>query len=270
MKKHWKHIAAGMLLGCALVLAVGTVQAQDNTFRAEAWRYGIHLGVNANSASLGYQDLHEPFHNFDNPSTESDKNVDGKGLGAYGGAFMEYLSSSWWGVQFRASWDMRDAEITDEYAVPKTKFITRMSYISIEPAIRLDQHLIRNLSFTVGPLIAVNIHGTYDFKRDHAGDVIDANVKIPDRPVASLGVTTGVAYDIEASRSGNSSFYVSPFFDYSFIAAQRKSVITRSQNSTTDIWSTQTFRAGIRLSWESREPEQRITEAAPVVPAPGE
>ena len=270
MKNHWQHITAGMLLGCALLLISGNAQAQDNTFRAQAWRYGIHLGVNANSASLGYQDLYifDPgIHNFNNPNPESDKNVDGKGLGGYGGAFVEYLSTSWWGVQFRASWDMRDAEITDEYTVPKSKFITRMSYISIEPAIRFDQHLIRNLSFTVGPLIAVNMHGTFDFKRDHAGDVTAADQKVPDRPVASLGVTAGVAYDIEASRSGNSSFYVSPFFDYSFIAAQRKSVITRSQNSTTDIWSTQTFRAGIRLSWESRKPEEKITEA-PYVPAP--
>jgi outer membrane protein OmpA-like peptidoglycan-associated protein/opacity protein-like surface antigen len=257
-----------MLAIVALMLMSSAVNAQETHFRDQAWRFGLNLGLNDNSASLGLQNLHDPMPNFNKLSTDTEDNINGRGYGGYGGAFVEYLSESWWGVQLRVSYDMRDAVVTDGYAQPNTEFDTKMAYMSFEPLFRIDQHMIPNLSFVVGPLIAANIHGTYVFKADAAGPVTDENVKVPDRPVASLGVTGGVAYDIEIGRSVNSSVYLSPFFDYSWIAAQRKSVVTEVQNSTSDIWSTQTFRFGIRLSWESRNsPPEPMTEIpAPVKP----
>jgi outer membrane protein OmpA-like peptidoglycan-associated protein len=274
MKLPTKIIIACFFLAMAMTQLSGTLQAQDTKFRDQAWRYGLQLGLNYNSASLGYQDLHAPYHNFDKPDRNNMDNVNGKGYGFYGGLFLEYLSESWWGVQLRGTWDMRDALVKDIYPMqatpqsPNTEFDTRMSYLSFEPAIRIDQHVIPGLSLTAGPLLAANIHGTYDFKADVNGPVTDANVKVPDRPVASLGLTAGLAYDLELSRTRNTSFYLSPFFDYSWIAGQRKSVISSVQNSSNDIWSTQTFRFGFRLSWESRNtPEERIT-AAPPAPAP--
>jgi len=252
--KQFKKASRGILvLACLVAPYFNTVQAQDSKFRDQAWRYGMQLGLNYNSASLGYQNLHEPFPNFDKPNTDTEENINGTGFGGYGGLFMEYLSDGWWGVQLRASWDMRDALVKDVYATPVTEFKTRMSYLSFEPSLRIDQHAIPNLCLTVGPLIAVNMHGTYDFKADADGLTTEENVKIPDRNAASLGLTAGVAYDIEAGRTAHSSFYVSPFVDYSWIAAQRKSVLTSAQNSSNDIWSTQTWRVGVRLSWESRE-----------------
>ncbi|MFA6235020.1 MAG: OmpA family protein [Bacteroidota bacterium] len=270
MKTVTKKIFVAILASIALLLLVSTVNAQEKNFRDQAWRFGINLGVNNNSASLGFQSLHStpPIYDFDKPSTETEDNINGRGYGGYGGAFVEYLSTSWWGVQLRVSYDMRDAVVTDGYATPNTEFDTRMAYMSFEPLFRIDQHMIPNLSLVVGPLIAANIHGTYAFKADAAGPVTEENVKIPDRPVASLGVTAGVAYDIEIGSGVNSSVYLSPFFDYSWIAAQRKSLISTAQNSTSDIWSTQTFRFGLRLSWESRNPPpEPMTEIpAPVKP----
>ncbi|MBE0645885.1 MAG: OmpA family protein [Bacteroidetes bacterium] len=260
MKTLTQNFIAGALAIVVLILMSSAVNAQDTPFRDQAWRFGLNLGLNDNSASLGFQDLHVPFHNFDKPNTDTEDNINGRGYGAYGGAFIEFLSSSWWGIQLRVSYDMRDAVVTDGYATPNTEFDTRMAYMSFEPLFRVDQHLIPNLSFVAGPLIAANIHGTYSFRADAAGPVTDENVKVPDRPVASLGVTGGVAYDIEIGSSANSSMYLSPFFDYSWIAAQRKSVITRAQNSSNDIWSTQTFRFGIRLSWGPGSAQPPMTE----------
>lgn len=268
--KHFMNITlSGIVLAFALLSATSTMNAQEHKFRDAAWRYGVHLGVNYNSSSLGYQNLHEPFPNFDKPSTNTDENINGTGLGGYGGAFVEYLTESWWGVQLRASYDMRNALVEDIYAVPThSEFRTRMSYLSFEPGFRIDQHLLPGLSLVFGPLIAVNIHGTYDYKPDVNGVAIEENIKVPDRSVASLGVSAGIAYDIEAIRGEHSSFYISPFADYSWIAAQRKSVVTRIQNSSNDIWSTQTFRFGLRLSWESRAvTPERVTEVL-FVPVP--
>ncbi|MGA2297818.1 MAG: OmpA family protein [FCB group bacterium] len=276
-----KKITNKIVVCCLLSLLVGlmlfsTTNAQDSKFpiqdtkfRDQAWRYGLNLGLNPNSASLGYQDLYGAYvPNFNKPNNNTKDNSNGEGYGPYAGLFVEYLSDSWWGLQLRASWDSRDALVKDIYpmqatpATPNTQFKTRMSYLSFEPAIRIDQHLIPNLSFTAGPLIAVNIHGTFDFSTTDANGlpVTYNNVKVPDRPVASLGLTGGLAYDIQFSRGENKSFFVSPFFDYSWIASQRKSVISSAQNSTNDIWSTQTFRVGVRFSWESRNPDERLTQ----------
>lgn len=254
-------IISGLLL-LAFTLVAGNLSAQQHKFRDQAWRYALHLGANYNSASLGYQHLHEPFPNFNKPTNETEDNINGTGWAAYGGASLEYLSESFWGVQLRVSYDMRDAMVKDSWATPTTtQFRTRMSYIAFEPAVRLDQHLIPNLSIVVGPLVAVNVHGTYDFKPDIDGPIEETNLKVPDRSVVSLGISGGVAFDIEISRSGNNSVYLSPFADYSWVAAQRKSVVTQTQNSANDIWSTQTFRFGLRLSWESRQnPDQAMTE----------
>ncbi|MFZ1728739.1 MAG: OmpA family protein [Bacteroidota bacterium] len=260
MKTLTQKLITSVLAIVVIMLMSSAVYAQEKPFRTAAWRFGLNLGLNDNSASLGYQDLHAPFHNFDKPGTDTEDNINGRGYGGYGGAFLEYLSESWWGVQVRVSYDMRDAVVTDGYATPNTEFDTKMAYMSFEPLFRIDQHMLPNLSFVVGPLIAANIHGTYNFKADAAGPVTDANVKVPDRSVVSLGVTGGVAYDIKVSSSANSSMFISPFFDYSWIAAQRKSVITSAQNSTSDIWSTQTFRFGLRLSWGPGTAQPPMTE----------
>lgn len=262
MKNLANKIIVGLLFTFLCILSSSTSNAQDDRFRDQAWRYGLNFGLNYNMSSLGEQDLHPPYPNFAKPEINNRDNVNGKGWGLYGGIFGEYLSSSWWGIQLRASWDMRDAVVKDTNSIhytnptPVPEFTTRMSYISFEPALRIDQHLIPNLSITLGGLIGVNMHGTYDYKRS---DTTAMNQKISDRPVASLGITGGLAYDIELTRGNNTSVYLSPFVDYSWMATQRKSVITRVQNSSNDIWSTQTIRFGLRLSWEHRNPpEERV------------
>jgi hypothetical protein len=245
-----------------VLLSASTMTGQDTNFRQRALRWGGSLGFNLNEASLGYQHLHKPFPNFDKPNTDNEK-VNGNGTGIYGGILVEYLSTSWWGVQIRASYDMRDATVQDIFATPQTEFITRMAYLTFEPALRIDQHLVPNLSFNAGPVIAANLTGRYDFKADVNGPITDPDLGVPNRSVVSLGATFGTAYDIEISRGQNTSVFLSPFFDYSWIAAQRKALIDETQNSVQDVWSTQTFRVGLRVSWESRKPLDNNAYIAP-------
>jgi hypothetical protein len=264
MKNRTNYLTLGASIVVLMLMFAGTMTAQDENFRHRAFRWGGSVGYNFNEASLGYQHLHEPFPNFNKPNTLNEK-INGHGNGIYGGVIVEFLSSSWWGIQIRAAYDMRDATVQDIYATPQTEYITRLAYLSFDPALRIDQKLIPNLSFTAGPLIAANLTGTYDLKSDLNGPVTNVDMEIPDRSVVSLGATFGTAYDIEISRGHNTSVYLSPFFDYSWIAAQRKALTTDTQNSVQDIWSTQTFRVGLRLSWESRRPFKDVTYVAPYV-----
>lgn len=234
----------------AIVLFGGSIYAQDTAFRSPSIRLGAGIGYNNNMASLGYQNLHEPFPNFDKPDTDNEK-VNGDGSGIHAGALFEYLSSSWWGVQIRASYEQRAAAVRDIFSSPNTEFVTRMDYLTFEPALRLDQHILPGLSFTAGPVIAANLSGTFDYKSDANGPITDMNIDVPDRSVVSLGASFGAAYDFEIRPSHSTLVYLSPYLDYSWIAAQRKSVTSATQNSVQDIWSTQTIRAGIRLSWGS-------------------
>ncbi|MGA2297819.1 MAG: hypothetical protein ABSG15_09765, partial [FCB group bacterium] len=156
MKNFTNKIVVCCLLAFLVVLAlVSTTNAQDTKFRDQAWRYGLNLGLNYNSASLGWQyllddALYQPRKtvDFNKPSGSTKDNGNGKGYGFYGGIFLEYLSESWWGIQIRASYDLRNALVKDTYAKDingnpiTTAFDTRMSYFSFEPAIRIDQHLI--------------------------------------------------------------------------------------------------------------------------------
>ncbi|MBR9976145.1 MAG: OmpA family protein [Bacteroidetes bacterium] len=263
MRSAIKHCTFSAIIAVVLLLVGNDLTAQEAPFRLRALRWGGSLGLNFNKASLGYQHLHEPFPNFDKPNTDNEK-VNGSGEGIYAGVLVEYLSPSWWGVQIRASYEMRDATVQDIYATPQTEFITRMAYLSFEPALRIDQHLIPNLSFTAGPLIAANLTGTYDFKANADGPVTNSDLGVPDRSVVSLGASFGAAYDVEILRGHNTSVFLSPFFDYSWIAAQRKAITTDTQNSVQDIWSTQTYRVGIRVSWESRKPVEETVYVPPV------
>lgn len=268
METRRTYRTVGVVIAGLLMILCSTANAQDNDFRARALRWGGHIGFSYNMASLGLQNLHEPFPNFDKPNTDNEK-VNGTGYGAYGGIVLEYLSNSWWGIQIKASYDMRDATVRDIFVRPETEFITHMSYLTFEPALRIDQHLLPNLSLAFGPMIAANLEGMYDYKADKDGLVTDAGVKIPDRSVVSLGLTVGMAYDMEVNRGRDYSLYLSPFVDYSWIASQRKSVVTAEQNSVQDIWSTQSIRAGFRLSWESRTAVDEKLSAVPyVAPAP--
>ncbi len=78
MESHTTSRTISAFIVLSLLLICGTVQAQDISFRERALRWGGSLGLNMNSASLGYQHLHEPFPNFDKPNTLNEK-VNGTG-----------------------------------------------------------------------------------------------------------------------------------------------------------------------------------------------
>jgi len=273
MKQVTKKTTLSFLIAFFAVLIFSSLNAQETQFRDQAWRFGVNAGLQFNSVSLGWQNLEHPYPAFSSSEVKKD-NSDGKGLGFYGGIFGEYLSSSWWGIQLRVSYDMRNSLIKDTTTInvpdgsgstatrkAGAEYNSRMDYLSWELLFRIDQKLIPNLNIYFGPIIAINIHGSYDYTNKEPGVPVKSGVKLDNRNDAPYGLSGGLAYDIEFSRSGNTSYFLTPFAEASWIVNQKKTDYYHQQNSVTDVWSTLSLRLGVRASLEFRNPkEQKVTE----------
>ncbi len=248
-------IVIGIIISVVMSMTMSTTtNAQDTKFRQQAWRYGINLGAQTNSAALGWQHLYGGIPSFQaNP--DSITYVDGTGLGFYGGIFGEYLSESWWGIQMRISYDMRDALVYDETVTPNSSFDTKMRYLTFEPLFRVDQKLIPNLNFYAGPFLAVRLKTSFIYKADKDQSVGSDEFDALFMNDVTYGVQGGMAYDINfADFDENTSMYVSPFVSASWLINQKEVTRNLDQNSVSDVWSTGSYRIGLRISMENREP----------------
>lgn len=257
-----KKTVSVLLASIIGLISFSALTAQETKFREKAWRVGINAAAQSNSACLGWQQLHNTDFNFHSPDDDIDL-VDGTGWGAYIGIFGEYLSTSWWGLQFRMTYDNRSALVIDDTRTPIPSFDTKMSYLSFEPFLRIDQKLIPNLNFYAGPFLSVKLNSTYDFKYDQDQSAMESDIEVNLANSVAYGIQWGVAYDIKVSDFNyKTSMIVSPFFDWSWMANQKESVNTPDQNSLNDVWSTISYRLGIRLALEYRPEDEGLTTDA--------
>jgi outer membrane protein OmpA-like peptidoglycan-associated protein len=254
MKNFTKQIMVSFLFTFFVALiCFSTLNAQDTKFRDQAWRYGLNAGLQINGACLGWQQLHGLDANFHAPESDIDQ-VDGTGMGIYGGLFGEYLSESWWGFQLRLSYDTRNALVEDITRIPIPSFDTKSSYLSLEPLFRLDQPFIPNLNFYIGPFLSANLGGTYIYKPDKDKSATEPEVDIAKFNSIAYGLEGGIAYDIKFKDINNkSAMYLSPFVDCSWLFNQKEGDNDPNQNSISDIWSTISYRFGVRFSVDYRE-----------------
>lgn len=272
MKRFTNRIITYLLMTSVIVIITYSgANAQESTFRQQSWRYGINGALQFNSACLGWQQLHNLEGNFHSPADDV-KLVDGTGMGIYGGLFGEYLSNSWWGIQMRISYDMRNALVEDISRLPVPSFDTKMSYLTFEPLFRVDQNLVPKLNFYVGPVLAILINGAYQYKPDVNKSDVEQEITPSGLNGVTYGLQGGMAYDISVSEIDiNTSIIASPFFDFSWLGNQRESldeVATVNQNSINDIWSTMSYRLGVRLSLENREPNPFLKAEAKAIITP--
>ncbi len=263
MKTQAVKVTLSILLASIFgLIAASTLSSQETKFREKAWRAGLNAAVQSNSASLGWQQLHNLDYNFHSPDDNIDL-VDGTGWGAYIGIFGEYLSTSWWGLQLRISYDNRSALVIDDTREPIPSFDTKMSYLTIEPLFRADQKLIPNLNFYAGPFVSFKLNSTYDFKFDKDKPEIESDIDVKSANSVTYGLLWGLAYDIKVSDYGyKTSMIVSPFFDWSWMANQKSNNDNLDQNSLNDVWSTMSYRLGVRLSLEYRPDDEGLTTDA--------
>ncbi|MFP4544849.1 MAG: OmpA family protein [Candidatus Kapaibacterium sp.] len=248
MRSKFFSIITALLL---IVISVDT-NAQDNEnedkFRYEAWRYGLHGALNYNTSGMGYQQLNE------GDGTDFVPKIidDGDGYGLYAGFTGEYLSDSWWGVRLRASFDGRDIVVTDETITPISQFDIFANYVSIEPQLRIDQNLVPNLYFTAGPMIAFLLESKYDYRPDQDQAATREDVDIDRMHSPTWGISGGFGYDIMVGNEMSTTrWYISPFVNASWLVNQRHDTGNPEQDEIDDVWGTVTVRAGAQLSFES-------------------
>lgn len=269
MKSSINKIKLSILLAILCVTMSNSLLSQNSTFRKESWRYGANLGLQLNSVGLGWQELHGSNPNFQSPKDDIDY-VDGSGVGVYAGFFGEYLSESWWGVQFRISYDSRNSLIIDNTRNPIPSFDSKMSYLVFEPLFRIDQALIPNLNFYVGPFLGVNLNGSYIYKPDKDQSSAESEVDVVGLNSMVYGLQGGMAYDIMLQNlTKRTSLFLSPFVDCSWMVNQKESQLELNQNAISDIWSTVSVRAGVRISFDYSEAQlgtQNISTSAAAIP----
>jgi outer membrane protein OmpA-like peptidoglycan-associated protein len=253
MKNTYRKLISSILLFFLMAAtSIMSLNAQETKFRDQAWRYGLTGGLQFNSASLGWQSLHGTDINFHSAEDNIDK-VDGSGWGAYGGLFGAYLSESWWGIEMRISYDQRDALVNDDTRSPIPSFDTKMDYISFAPSLRIDQNIIPYLNIRIGPFVNVNMTGTYIYKPDKDEALEEPEVDVKDRNIVTYGAQAGIGYDfILGKLNHKKAFYLTPFFDMSWLVNQRKSEGLPDQNSITDTWSTLSYRFGVKIAMDYR------------------
>ena len=232
-----KFILLG-LLSTSLLLSQN--QNEKEFERVSSTRIGLSVGLNNNFIALGYQNLSPrggDFWDF--------KLIDGTSMSPFLGMQLEYLSSDWWGIGLRASYDNRGGIVEDISISPYNEFDVSLSYLNINPYFRIDQNILRDLSFNIGPILAFKLNSKIDFNSS-----IDGNTKIADElSDFTWGFRAGFAYDINVTNISTSSrFILTPFVDYSLLVNQKSSNFDNIQNSFDDVWSTSTIRLGLTAS----------------------
>ena len=259
-KLTYKIVACVLFSFLGVLMCVSSINAQDTKFRDQAWRVGITGGYQYNNIALGWQSLHQNLQtglwddNFHSTQSGIDR-VDGSGWGLYGGILGQYLSPSWWGFELRICYDERGGIVLDKTQNPIPEFDIKMSYLTFAPSFLVTPKFLPNLNFHAGFFINANLNGNYKYKPDKDQAYQEPSVDISNLNIATYGIQGGIGYDIKvADFSPTTSLILSPFFDVSWLVNQRKSTGQPNQNSTTDIWSTVSYRGGIKLMLEFRNP----------------
>lgn len=245
------------LVALGLLAFTAAAQAQSRAQIEAPWRIGLNAGLNYNFGAFGYQKL-EPSGGANFAPFVAN---DGTGIGPYIGLMAEYNSKGWWGAQLRASFDVRNAKVTDPtFGYDKT-FDTRSSYVTIEPMLRLNLVSKSPFYMTFGPLFGINMSGDYDFTDPNpTGQPVAATQDITDINSLTVGFGGGFSYDFVLNdRMADLRWYLAPWIESSWMLHQRGiTIIDLDQDKFDDIWSTPNVRAGIALKMGIMPPLNKV------------
>jgi len=252
-----KRMTSGLLAslsGSALLAIGGVMNAQaQQMYDGAPWRFGAFGGMNFNIVGTGAQTLsligNEEFaQQHVNGRTDI---IDGTGLGFYYGLLAEYNSGALLGGQLRVGIDDRRVMFNDwDVTSPttETRFTARMTYVSVEPMIRVN---LGNPNFRLlaGPLLSFKVATKYDYTpgRDETSPAI-VDQTIDGTNSFTYGVSGGFGYDIllNSKSTGSTKWYLTPFVDASYMMDQRKNDRPTDRNDT---WVTTTIRGGVELKF---------------------
>lgn len=237
----------------AAVVALGAASgasAQDmNTYTGAPWRFGVYGGLNFNIVGAGAQTLAQIA--GDNNFSQQDI-IDGTALGFYTGLMTEYNPGGLLGFQLRAGLDDRRVNFNDWDVVDadRVRFSARMTYISVEPLLRVNLGS-PNFHVTAGPLLSFKVASKYDWvPRDETSQAIE-DQEIEGANSFTYGVSGGLAYDLllNPQSTGSTRWYLTPFAEVSYMMDQRESGIENADRD--DTWVTTSIRGGFQLKFGS-------------------
>jgi len=236
-----------MMAMVALGAAMGA-HAQT-AYTGAPWRFGLYGGLNFNIVGAGAQALAAiPGDNF----AQSNDIIDGTGLGYYTGLMTEYNPGGLFGFQLRAGLDDRRVNFNDWDVVgsTRTRFSARMTYISVEPSLRVNLGS-PNFHLTAGPLLSFLVGAKYDWvPRDETSpDIVDQ--PIDGAKSFAYGVSGGLGYDIllNSKSASSTKWYLTPFAEASYMMAQRENTFPGQDRN--DTWVTTSIRGGFQLKFGS-------------------
>ena len=245
-KYLWLPVAAMLFMTTAL-------QAQmQNEEPVAPVRFGILAGANFNSVGVGG--------GSSVPVPTSEDLSDGSGLGPYGGLMFEYnpAPKSPLGVQGRITYDSRTADFGDA----PNSVEANIAYLSVEPGMRINLGSPK-FHFVAGPSISVLARNSFDI--DTNGTLTE-DVEYGLLNDVTFGLWGGVGFDIPISEmsNGGNQWYLTPFFEGSWMVDQVKSSAASTDNLD-DTWSTVTVRGGVQLKYGVGGPESEDPAAVEVV-----
>lgn len=245
------------------------LQAQD-TYTRPSWWFGVAGGANLNYYLGTTQELNEDlflpaaFHH-------------GKGIGLYLAPSLEFhRPDSRWGFILQAGYDSRKGA-WEEASLPcvdcPINLETKLSYITIEPSLRLAPFK-GNFYLFAGPRLAFNINKSFTYTQDvnpnypeiSLPEGINADFSEVNNMIISMQVGAGLDIPL-SSQSRRTQWMISPFVSFHpYYGQDPRSIQT---------WTLTTFRVGAAIKFGRgklvKEPDvvsrpHTVTPATPVTP----
>lgn len=248
MKRMTSPLLPSLIM--AVVALSATMSVYGQTLTRAPWRFGAFGGLNFNIVGAGAQSLAAIA--GDNNFSQQNDIIDGTALGYYAGLMTEYNSGNLLGFQLRAGLDDRRVNFNDWDVADasRVRFSARMTYISVEPLLRLNLGS-PDFHMTAGPLLSFNIAGKYDWiPRDETSpEIVDED--IPGVNGFAYGVSGGLAYDIllNSRSTSGTQWFLTPFAEASYMMDQRENTFEGQDRN--DTWVTTSVRGGFQLKFGS-------------------
>lgn len=237
---HMKKIFLTILMAVAALTAVS---AQEATYEAPNWWFGVAAGANYNMYGGSTQQLNE---SLTVPTTFND----GDGIGLFAAALIEYrFTDSEWGIMLQSGYDSRKGSF-DQVMTPcncPADLSTDLSYITVEPSLRFAPFQ-SNFYLYGGPRFAFVQNQDFTYQRGVNPNVpnqvapADVNAEFSEMEQTIISAQIGAGYDIPLTAQGKKTqFVLSPFVAFHPYFGQNPRAI--------ETWNLTTIRAGISLKF---------------------
>ena len=237
-----------------LMIAGSAIQAQQQKRVQPVWWFGESGAANFNT----FRGTTQKLTSYLSVPTAFHK---GNGVKPYGSLLIEYRPKKVWGGMLNIAYDNRGGKF-DEVIAPcncPANLTTNLSYLSIEPSIRLAPFSNAFYVFA-GPTIGINISKSFTYTQLKQNDVRDEWSDIRKTMVAAQ---VGLGIDIPVSKpSSETQMTISPFASFQTDLLQAPRAV--------ESWAVYTVRAGIALKFGTgkRAAAAKTETITIVTPAP--